>query len=107
MHLVLDKLTKRSKGLAYILYMIPECAVRLLLVPFRFSFKGFCYSFSSSRVSVISFRYVKFSSISTSRVCLFFQNSSLVSLFHACLIDICYSLASAFRLNHIHYVQVE
>lgn len=27
-HLVVDKTTKRSKGLAYILYMIPESAVR-------------------------------------------------------------------------------
>jgi RNA recognition motif-containing protein len=27
-HLVVDKTTKRSKALAFILYMIPECAVR-------------------------------------------------------------------------------
>lgn len=28
MHLVLDKTTKRSKAMAFVLYMIPECAVR-------------------------------------------------------------------------------
>lgn len=27
-HLVLDKMTKRSKAMAFILYLIPECAVR-------------------------------------------------------------------------------
>jgi hypothetical protein len=30
-HLVLDKETKRSRGIAYILYLIPECAARYYL----------------------------------------------------------------------------
>lgn len=30
-HLVLDKETKRSKGVAYILYLIPECAARYVI----------------------------------------------------------------------------
>jgi hypothetical protein len=33
-HVVLDKTTKRSKGLAYILYMFPEAAVRYSICNF-------------------------------------------------------------------------
>lgn len=30
-HLVLDRDTKRSKGIAYVLYTIPECATRYMV----------------------------------------------------------------------------
>lgn len=39
-HLVLDKDTKRSKGLAYILYMLPECAVRAMEALDKSTFQG-------------------------------------------------------------------
>jgi multiple RNA-binding domain-containing protein 1 len=39
-HLVLDKETKRSRGIAYILYLIPECAARAMEELDNSSFQG-------------------------------------------------------------------
>ncbi|KAK6268371.1 hypothetical protein QUC31_012531 [Theobroma cacao] len=39
-HLVIDKDTKRSKGIAYVLYKVPECSVRALEELDKSSFQG-------------------------------------------------------------------